>query len=93
MVHKGGGAMRLSLRVFCLGAQTENWSKERRAASVAKSVAPLTGRARLDDRSGIGEGIARSNEPMCSQVDRRLGAEAPAKIQGVTLMRPIHSNL
>ena len=23
----------------------------------------------------------------------RLGAEAPAKIEGVTLMRPIHSNL
>ena len=93
MQRKGGGSIQLFLRVFCLGARTEKWSKERQAALATKSAAPAAGRSRLDERLGVGEGIARSSWPKCSQAGRRLGAEAPAKIQGVTLMRPIHSNL
>ena len=67
MQSKGGGAIQLSLRVLCLGARAEYWSKERQAALVAKSVAPLAGRARLDARSSVGEGTNRSSGPKSSQ--------------------------
>ena len=57
MQRKGGGGIRVSLRAFCFGARAENCSKERRAALVAKSAAPVTGRARFGERSGVGEGM------------------------------------
>ena len=38
---------------------------------------------------GLGVVVKRSGRETYSE----LGAEAPTKIEGVTLMRPIHSNL
>ena len=56
---------------------------------------------RVDERIGhvsygVSNGLAGRSvvvERASREANSQLGAEAPTKIEGVTLMRPIHSNL